>query len=132
MPIRLCLLLPPPKRSRNHALNLLWGWCCSQHPAISTAIVRSRRLPALLIPCSRSPSPLWYGVGVSPASAPNCLRFLIRRQPKNSITYSQALFARPEAARVQESPDLLHRRLGRGADRTRPLVLRVAELPVHE
>ena len=44
------------------------------------------RLPALLIPCSRRASPLWYGVGVSPAAAPTSLRFRNRRHPKNSFT----------------------------------------------
>ena len=38
------------------------------------ATARMCRLPALLIPCSRLPSPLWYGVGVSPAAAPTSLR----------------------------------------------------------
>jgi hypothetical protein len=43
------------------------------------------------MPCSRSLSPLWYGVGIRPAKAPNCLRLRICRLPKNSITYNEAL-----------------------------------------
>ena len=52
MPIRRCRLLPLAKRLAYHWLKALVGWWCSQHQAISTAMVRKRRLPALLMPCS--------------------------------------------------------------------------------
>ena len=50
------------------------------------ATARMCRLPALLIPCSRLPSPLWYGVGVSPAAAPTSLRLRNRRHSNHSFT----------------------------------------------
>ena len=53
--------------------------------------MRTRRLPALLIPCSRSLLPLSYGVGVRPARAATSRRFRKRRQPKNSMTKVQEL-----------------------------------------
>ena len=58
IPIRLCRLLPQPKRAWNQRLSSLSGWKCNQPQAISTAIHRIRLLPALLIPWSRSVWPL--------------------------------------------------------------------------
>ena len=81
--------------------------CHRSHPqAISTAIQRRRRLPALLIPCSRRLSPLSYGVGVNPARLASSRRFLICRQPKNSRTNSVAL-DRPDRLEVEQQPQLL-------------------------
>ena len=62
----------------------------NQLQASSTISRRSRRLPALLMPCSRRESPEWYGVGVKPTHAPTCLRLANWRQANNSWTNSQA------------------------------------------
>ena len=60
IPTRRDRRLPGPYRSWNHKLNRLCGCQRNHDQAISTANVRTRRLPALLMPCSRSRlSPLW-------------------------------------------------------------------------
>src|SRR5262249_1621195 len=66
--------LPLPKRCWYQRDSSLSGCQRSQHQASSTRSRRSRRLPVLLIPCSRRESPDWYGVGVRPTQPPTCLR----------------------------------------------------------
>src|SRR3954447_20426015 len=59
-----------PRRSTrlwNHRLSAEVGWFCSHSQASSTMVVRSRGLPALDTPCSRSIEPLCHGVGARPA-----------------------------------------------------------------
>src|SRR5262249_47147027 len=49
---------PWPNRLWYQRLNSLLGWCWSQPQESCTIIHRTRRFPALLIPCSRRLSPL--------------------------------------------------------------------------
>ena len=68
IPIRRIRPPPSPNRCLYQRLNLLLGWKRSQAQAISMISFRTRRLPVRLIPCSRTLSPLLYGVGVSPTA----------------------------------------------------------------
>src|SRR5262249_13848457 len=71
MPTFRARLFPEPKRRWYHWLNSLSGCQRNQSQASSTRTLRTCLLPALLIPCSRSLLPLWYGVGVRPTNDPS-------------------------------------------------------------
>jgi hypothetical protein len=58
IPIFRMRLFPSPNRLWYHWLSSLSGWYYSQPQDSCTIIHRTRRFPALLIPCSRRLSPL--------------------------------------------------------------------------
>jgi len=76
--------LRPRQRSWYHSESALRGWWRSHPQAISIDRPRTQRLPARLMPSSCSESPLWWGVGASPAKAPTSLPLRNCRQEKNS------------------------------------------------
>ena len=94
------------KRRLNQSVKSLSGWKRSQLQASSVSNARTRRLPALLMPCSRSMLPLACGVGVRPRLPASSRRLANCRQPKTSLTRIHAPFgptAREGAAMVYDS-----------------------------
>ena len=80
------ILLQDVGRLRNQIEAILFAHGYREVP--NTA--RARRLPALLIPCSRWLWPELYGVGVNPNTAPTSRRLRNCRQPKISLASTQA------------------------------------------
>src|SRR5277367_4612176 len=61
--------LASPTRPKNQRLNALSGWNFNQRHVSCSNRQRTRVLPFLEMPCSRSISPLWNGVPVRPTNA---------------------------------------------------------------
>src|SRR2546423_15556293 len=78
-----------PKRSRYHFDSALPGWWRSHDQASSTMSVRTRALPALLMPWSCSREPDRYGLEPKPTLPASSRRLLNVRQPKSSRTSNQ-------------------------------------------
>src|SRR5437867_9037600 len=76
------------------------------------ATARMCRLPALLIPCSRRSSPLWYGVGVAtlvrrrrePRRRPDLLA-VPEPSPPEELVHIDPRAARPDRAQAEQLPD---------------------------
>ncbi len=93
MPTRRMRFPAPAKRRLNHCVSALPGCRRNQPQASSTSRPRTRRLPALLMPCSISLSPLAYGVGTRPRLPASSRRLAKCRQPNTSFTSTQAPLA---------------------------------------
>src|SRR6202051_2685647 len=78
--------LAPPVRSTNQQLSALSGWKRSQRHASCNRIRRSRGLPALLMPCSRSEPPLLNGVPVRPTNPAIARRSANERQNPSRVS----------------------------------------------
>src|ERR1700722_17484846 len=61
--------LPSPTRPKNQRLSALSGWNRNQRQVSCSNRQRTRVLPFLEMPCSRSMPPLWNGVPVRPTNA---------------------------------------------------------------
>src|SRR6059036_1657281 len=78
------------------------------------ATARMCRLPALLIPCSRRSSPLWYGVGVATLVRRRCeprrrpdLLAVPEPSPPEELVHINPRTGRPDRAQAEQLPDLV-------------------------
>jgi len=106
IPIFRLRLVPSSKRRWYHFVSSLSGWNLSQPQAISIIRSRNSARPDLLIPCSRSSSPLLCGVGTKPTSAASWRRLEMSRHENISVERVQEVTG-PIQEREQRRPAII-------------------------
>src|ERR1700757_272733 len=103
------LIRPPiaPTRARNHTDKALSGCQRNHIHASSTIAARTRLLPSLPIPCSRSLPPLENGVPPSPTYPPSARR--LRNCRTNASRTKSVAMSGLDRAQQRERADHLFR-----------------------